>query len=116
MKKTREEQIAHLKSLKDKDIDYSDIPDISSSKNWKRLYPDATKDTIITDKMMFEALAKVLHEDEPDKVPVTIKLDRKVVDFFKEHSKKYQVKINEVLMAFVQTYEESHPHHRKKAS
>ena len=44
------------------------------------------------------------------KIPVTIKLDRKVIEFFKEHSKKYQVKINEVLLAFVKTYEKSHGH------
>jgi uncharacterized protein (DUF4415 family) len=40
----------------------------------------------------------------------TIKLDRKVVIFFKQHSKKYQTKINEVLLAFVKTYEKTHSH------
>lgn len=110
MSKMTNEQLKKLAEMPDESIDYSDIPDMGNTKNWKRLYPNATKDTIITDKMMFEALAKVLHEDEPDKVPVTIKLDRKVIDFFKEHSKKYQVKINEVLLAFVKTYEKSHGH------
>ena len=104
------ERLKKLATMSDEDIDYSDIPDMSNTKGWKKLYPNANKDTVITDKMMFEALARVLDETESEKIPVTLKLDRKVVGFFKEHSKKYQVKINEVLLAFVKTYEKSHGH------
>lgn len=96
--------------MPDDEIDYSDIPDMSNTKGWKKLYPDADENTIITDKMMFKALAMVLDEAESTKIPVTLKLDRKVINFFKEHSKKYQVKINEVLSTFVKYYEASHKH------
>jgi uncharacterized protein (DUF4415 family) len=105
-----QERLKKLLAMPDEDIDYSDIPNMGDTSGWKKLYPKANKDTIITDKMMFEALARVLDKEEADKVPVTLKLDRKVIDFFKKHSKKYQVKINEVLLTFVQTYQESHSH------
>lgn len=39
---------------------------------------------------------------DPDtKVPVTIRLDRDIVSFFKDHGKGYQTRINQVLRAFV---------------
>ncbi len=37
-------------------------------------------------------------------VDIELMLDREVVDFFKEHSKHYQVKINEALMMLVHQY------------
>jgi uncharacterized protein (DUF4415 family) len=101
------ERLKKLAAMPDEDVDYSDIPDMSNTTGWKKLYPKANNDTVITDTMMFEALARVFDEAESEKIPVTLKLDRKVVDFFKEHSKKYQVKINEVLLAFVKIYEKS---------
>lgn len=96
--------------MPDEDIDYSDIPDMGSSTGWSKLYPEADSNAVINDKMMFEALTKVLKADDPDKIPVTLKLDPRIVDFFKKHSKKYQVKINEVLLEFVNQYEKSHGH------
>jgi uncharacterized protein (DUF4415 family) len=60
--------------------------------------------------MMFEALSRAFEAPELEKVPVTIKLDPRIVEFFKQHSKKYQVKINDVLMEFVNTYKKSHTH------
>lgn len=55
-------------------------------------------------------LFKVLKSENPDKIAVTIKLDPRIIEFFKQHSKKYQVKINDVLMEFVNQYEQSHNH------
>ncbi len=107
MSKMTDMQLKKLSQLSDDEIDYSDIPSVKNTKNWKRLYSDGT--SVISDKIMFDALSKVFEED-PEKVPVTIKLDKKVIAFFKDHSKKYQVKINEVLLAFVKTYEQSHSH------
>ncbi len=107
MSKMTNMQLKKLSQLSDDEIDYSDIPSVKNTKNWKRLYSDGA--SVISDKIMFDALSKVFEED-PEKVPVTIKLDKKVITFFKDHSKKYQVKINEVLLAFVKTYEQSHSH------
>ena len=104
------ERLKKLADMPDDEIDYSDIPDTGNTKGWKRLYPDVDQSTMITDEMMFKALASVLDEAESEKIPVTLKLDLKVVIFFKEHSKKYQVKINEVLSTFVKVYEASHKH------
>jgi len=33
--KTRQEQVEYLKNLKDKDIDFSDIPEVTDFTNWK---------------------------------------------------------------------------------
>lgn len=42
-----------------------------------------------------------MESPDPDMVTVNIRLNREIVDFFKQHSKKYQVKINEVLLMLV---------------
>ena len=101
-------RLKKLANMPDDEIDYSDIHDMGNIREWKKLYPEANENTIITDKMMFKALAMVLDEAESEKIPVTLKLDLKVINFFKEHSKKYQVKINEVLSTFVKCQEASH--------
>jgi uncharacterized protein (DUF4415 family) len=107
---SNEERLKKLAAMPEEDIDYSDIPDMSKSKSWKKLYPTVSKNIVITDQMIFDTLSKIMLEEEPHKVPVTIKLDQKIVDFFKKHSKKYQTKINDVLLAFVNSYEKSHSH------
>ena len=33
--KTRKEQLEHLKNLKDEDIDFSDIPEVTDFKDWQ---------------------------------------------------------------------------------
>lgn len=35
MAKSREEQLAHLRNLKDEDIDFSDAPEIDGTENWR---------------------------------------------------------------------------------
>jgi len=109
MKKMTDNQLKKLSQMSDAEIDFSDIPEIKKTDKFIKLYPQAKNNMIITDKMMFEALSKVM-DAEPKKIPVTLKLDSKVIDFFKQHSKKYQTKINEVLTAFVTTYEKAHRH------
>ncbi|MBX9597114.1 MAG: BrnA antitoxin family protein [Burkholderiales bacterium] len=110
MNKMTDAQLKKLAAIPDESIDYSDIPDMSKTKGWEKLYPDANEKTVITDKMMFDALTKALKSEDPDKIPVTLKLDPKIVTFFKQHSKKYQTKINDVLLEFVNQYEKSHGH------
>jgi len=73
-----------LKNMRDEDIDFSDIPEI-------------------TDEMWETA--------EIVRVPkkgIYIKLDEDVLDFFKSQGKGYQTRINAVLKHFVKTQ------HRKK--
>lgn len=49
-----------------------------------------------------EAARLVLPSQEP-KVPVSIRLDSEIVDFFKEEGAGYQSRINAVLLAYVRS-------------
>jgi uncharacterized protein (DUF4415 family) len=71
-------RLDELMSIKDEDIDYSDIPELDEAfwKNAELVMPDT-------------------------KVPVSLRLDQKVVDWFKKQGKGYQSKINAVLSAYV---------------
>ncbi len=82
MNKTRipplKEQMANLKQMDDKDIDFSDIPEIL---DWSgavrgRLY-------------------------RPIKKPVTLRLDADVLEWFKHHHPKYQSAINAALRQYI---------------
>ena len=56
------QRLKKLAVMSDDEIDYSDIPDMSKTKGWKRLYPDADENTIITDEMMLKALSSDLDD------------------------------------------------------
>jgi len=64
-----------LRSMKDEDIDYSEIPDI-------------------TELSQFQAV-------NPKQKRITINIDENVIKYFKSKGKGYQTKINEVLKMFV---------------
>jgi uncharacterized protein (DUF4415 family) len=66
-----------LRSMKDEDIDTSDIPEFDAS---------------------FFANA-VIRLPEP-KASVTLRIDREVLDWFKSQGKGYQTRINAVLKAY----------------
>ena len=70
------ERLKKLQSMKDEDIDYSDIPEI-----------DWTKVTIIRKRK-----AKA----------ISLKVSEKTLDFFKKQGKGYQTKMNEVLDSYVE--------------
>src|SRR5260364_393337 len=77
-----EEQKAQLNSIKDEDIDYSDIPS-QIGVQWKRpgaLIPIGNK-----------------HQ-------VTLRLDADVLNFFKKKGKRYQSRINAVLREYVNAH------------
>lgn len=74
-------------ALTDDDIDYSGSPEITEE--------------------MFKVMKKF---EAPKKITVNLRMDQEIVDFFKEHSKQYQTKINEVLLTFVRGYKKSHSH------
>lgn len=73
-------QLARLQAMKEEDIDFSDIPRSPPDAVWHRasaLIPDT-------------------------KQQVTLRLDRDVLEFFKQSGKRYQTRINSVLRAFVE--------------
>jgi uncharacterized protein (DUF4415 family) len=86
-KKSTKSDLARLDRMKDKDIDYSDIPPL--------------------DKSFF---TKATAEWPPAKQQVTIRLDTDVLDWLKATGKGYQTRINRILRAAM----ESQP--RKAAS
>lgn len=64
--------------------------------------PDAAP--IIDDAWL--AIARVV---EPDtKVPITIRLDRDVVSFFRDYGKGYQTRINKILRRFMEHEQANH--------
>jgi|688.fasta_scaffold739646_2 uncharacterized protein (DUF4415 family) len=68
-------------NLKDEDIDYEDHPEVT------------------------EEFFKIMQAREPNKKGVFIKLDTELISFFKNHSKHYQTKINDVLRAYKHAFE-----------
>jgi uncharacterized protein (DUF4415 family) len=68
-------------SLSDRDIDYSDIPEL--------------------DKDFFKSATLVLSEP---KAAVTIRLDRQVLDWFKTKGPGYQTRINALLRAYMEAH------------
>ncbi len=79
-KKSIKSDLARLDALKDEDIDYSEIPDLSA----------------LGEEFWNKAVVKRV---EP-KTQVTIRLDREVLDWFKAQGKGYQTRINAVLRAY----------------
>lgn len=79
MKKRSRSDWPRVDALKDEDIDFSDIPELGEA-----FFQDA-----------------VIRLPER-KVPVCIRLDREVVDWFKARGKRYQSRINAVLKAFIE--------------
>jgi uncharacterized protein (DUF4415 family) len=79
-KKSIKSDLARIDALKDADIDYSEIPDLSvlDEEFWKKA---------------------VVKRTEP-KAQVTIRMDREVLDWFKAQGKGYHTRINAVLRAY----------------
>lgn len=74
--------LEELAKVEDKDIDYSDIPELDEEffKNAVVVYPDAPK------KQM------------------TVRLDADMVDWFKAQGRGYQTRMNAVLRAYYQAH------------
>lgn len=74
-------RIKDIKSIKEKDIDYSDIPELDKDfwDNAKPVYPRVKK-------------------------AISIRLDEDIIEFFKEEGKGYQSKINNVLRRYVEAH------------
>jgi len=76
------DELAMLAALKDRPIDFSDIPASPHDAEWTRpgaLIPDT-------------------------KQQVTLRLDRDVLDYFRHTGKRYQTRINSVLRAYMHAH------------
>ena len=86
MSLSREQRLKNLDEIKDKEIDYSDIPELDEA-FWENAvieYPEKKK-------------------------PVTLRLDADVLEWFRSLGKGYQTRINSVLRSFYEA-------HKKKGS
>ena len=83
---SKKQRLKEIEHIQDKDIDYSDIPELDDSfwDNAKIEYPE-------------------------NKKPVTLRLDRDVLEWFKSTGKGYQTRINAILRSYVEA-------HKNKAS
>jgi len=83
MKKPRNQRLKEIEHIRDKDIDYSDIPELDDSfwENAKIEYPE-------------------------NKKPVTLRLDKDVLEWFKSTGKGYQTRINAILRAYVEAHKD----------
>jgi uncharacterized protein (DUF4415 family) len=61
--------------------------------------PDAAP---IVDKEWFKTAKVIMPEPEPRKELLTLRLDRKVVDWFRGPGARYQTRMNAVLRAYVE--------------
>jgi len=77
--------LAKIDAMKDEDIDYSDIPELDLS------------------------TMKQIDLKIQSKKAITIRLDDRVVKWFKASGKGYQTNINKVLNAYIDSVEKPHP-------
>ncbi len=81
MKESKNRRLKKIEKIQDKNIDYSDIPELKDS-FWKD--------------------AKVEYPE--NKKPVTMRIDRDVLEWFKSTGKGYQTRINAVLRSYVEAH------------
>ena len=86
MKESKNQRLKEIKKIKDTSIDYSDIPELDDS---------------------FWNNAKIASPE--NKKPVTLRLDRDILDWFKSTGKGYQTRINAILRSYIDS-------HKKNAS
>lgn len=80
-KKRSKANWARIDAMADKDIDYSDIPELK--------------------KDFFKSATLVLPEP---KATVTMRMDRKVLEWFKAQGPGYQARINALLKAYMEVH------------
>jgi len=76
---------ARLDALRDEDIDLSDTPEI-------------------TPEMFAKAIVRRGLKPVPPKAQVTLRLDRDVLEWFKEQGRGYQTHINALLRAYMEAH------------
>ena len=80
-KKSIKSDLKRVDAMKDRDIDYSDIPRLDDS-----------------------FFKRPLAELPKPKKPITIRIDPEVLEWFQSKGPRYQTRINAVLKAYVQTH------------
>ena len=86
-KKSIERTLKRLDATRDEAIDYSDIPPLSS-------------------EMFAQALVQKGLQPTPPKAQITLRLDRDVLEWFRNQGKGYQTRINEILRAYKKAHEQ----------
>ena len=81
MKNTSQTDWKRLKTMEDEDIDTSDIPELD-------------------DDFFKNAILKT-----PGKKPITIRLDKDVLEWFKSQGQGYQSRINQLLRKYMETHQ-----------
>jgi uncharacterized protein (DUF4415 family) len=76
-------ELARIRAIKDKDIDYSEIPELDDA--WFR---------------KARAAAAASLQPAPLKVPIALRLDADVLAWFRAQGKGYQTQINAILRAY----------------
>jgi len=71
-------RLKQINAIKEKDIDYTDIPELDKD-FWDNATPVYPK----------------------EKIAISIRLDKDIIDFFKGEGKGYQSKINSVLRSYI---------------
>ena len=79
MKDSKKQRLKKIEKIQDRDIKYDDIPELDES---------------------FWEAAEI--EYPQNKKPVTLRLDRDVLEWFKSTGKGYQTRINAVLRSYVE--------------
>lgn len=103
--KHAQKELETLANLPDSEIDYSDIPEVDNPADFKRVSNKQFSE-FVNSNLSFDKFVELMETPDPDMVSVNIRLNREVVEFFKQHSKKYQVKINEALLMLVHQYKQ----------
>ena len=102
-----------MKGNKEKIVRYSseELDGLHDNTDWEKV--DALTDTDIEKAVHADPDAPELLEEEwfnkatlvnRSKEPITIRMDKDVLDFFKKQGKGYQTKINSVLRTFVEAH------------
>jgi uncharacterized protein (DUF4415 family) len=80
-KKFIKSDLKHIDKLKDRDIDYSDIPELDES-----------------------FFTKAMVQWPPGKKQLTLRLDEDVLEWLKKQGKGYQTKINTILRSYYEAH------------
>lgn len=105
-KPTKEQQLENLKSLKDDDIDYSDIEPITQ---------DMLKNAVVTERKIINGALTTTKQipyldivKPKQKERLHARIDSDVLEWFKSQGKGYQTHINAVLRAYYQNNNQTH--------
>lgn len=85
-----ETDLKRLDAMKDEDIDFSDIPEI-------------------TPEMFAHAVVRRNFEPIPRKKQLTLRVDSDVVDWYKKQGRGYQTRINSLLRAYMIEHQRNTP-------